>query len=462
MKVYLIGIGGIGMSAIARFYKMEGCRVAGYDRTPSGLTEEMEKSGIEIHYDDNPQILKEFLASDTDDCMIIYTPAVPHSLKEFETAASSGVKMIKRSRALGEICTGKKCYAVAGTHGKTGTSTMTAHIFTSSGKGCTAFLGGISKNYHSNLILEKSENIIAEADEFDRSFLQLYPQAAVITATDADHLDIYGNIGSLRNAFSEFASQINEDGRLILKKGVIIDETAVKAEIKRYGIFSGDGEAPDFHAFNIRKSGLGEYLFDLCLDGNVITDCTLGIPGEVNIENAVAAAALAWTAGISGTEIKKALASFCGVSRRFDVRHKGRLIYIDDYAHHPAELEATIKSVKAMYPDKKITGIFQPHLFSRTRDFATDFAKALSMLDRCVLMEIYPAREEPIPGITSSMLAGMISKIKGEEIPVMEKDSILKMLENDTPEVLVTFGAGNIDRLVPEITDIYDKKENAL
>lgn len=459
-KIYFLGIGGIGMSAIAKYYNHEGMKVAGYDRTPSKITDMLANEGIDIHFEDSPALFDSFTGGDTENTLVIYTPAIPATLGEINHIREKGYRMVKRSRALGEITSGKKCYAVAGTHGKTGTSTLLAHIFTDSGTGCSAFLGGLSKNYGSNLLLYKNDIIVAEADEFDRSFLQLHPDTAVITATDADHLDIYGDLGTIRQAFSEFASQVT--GTLILKSGITLDTTNVKARIMRYGIAGNNGETlPEFFADNIRPAEDGEFTFDLHLNGEKVTGCILGIPGRVNIENAVAASAAAYTAGIPADKIAAALASFKGVERRFDVRHKGRFTYIDDYAHHPEELRATIKSIRGIYPEKTLTGIFQPHLYTRTRDFADGFAEVLSLLDHILLLDIYPARELPIEGVTSGMIAEKIHAASGKTAIILKKEDIIPYLKEKSPELLVTFGAGDIDRLVPAITALYEEMENA-
>ena len=461
-RIYLLGIGGIGMSAIAKYYHAKGLKVAGYDRTPSKITAQMQESGIPVHFEDRPDIFIDFSKSERERTLVIYTPAIPETLEELRYIRNENYRLIKRSMALGEIAKDMKCYAVAGTHGKTGTSTLLAHIFKSSGTGCTAFLGGISKNYGSNLIIGNNDIIVAEADEFDRSFLQLYPEAAAITSADADHLDIYGNIESIRGAFLEFAKHVS--GTVIIKKGVGINLKGATAKILEYCTL-GIGERPegipaDFYAFDIHDEGEGNFTFSMDFQGERITGCRLGIPGLVNIENAVAASALAFTYGISPEKIREALKTFSGVERRFDIRHKGGKIYIDDYAHHPEELRATIGSVREIFPDRKLTGVFQPHLYTRTRDFADDFAKVLGMLDNIILLDIYPARELPIPGVTSGMLIEKIKKFSGKDAVLLKKDELISLFNKEIPELLVTFGAGDIDRLVPVITEIYDKADN--
>lgn len=457
MKVYFLGIGGIGMSAIALYFHRNGDKVAGYDRTPGPVTESLGKEGIQVHFEDRPDLLEEFTGHDTADTLVIYTPAVPESLNELEHARKNGYRIIKRSRALGEIASGKRCLAVAGTHGKTGTSTLLAHLMTEAGNGCSAFLGGISKNYGSNLLTCRNDIIVAEADEFDRSFLQLFPETAVITSTDADHLDIYGNLASIRRSFSDFASQTS--GNLIIRKGIAIDLSAAKAKAWTYGVLEEDGEC-DFHAYGIRREHDGEFSFSMNLNGTVLEGCRLGIPGKINIENAVAASAAAVLSGADPEKLPAALASFRGVKRRFDVRYRGKCIYIDDYAHHPTELAATIESIKEIYPDRKLTGIFQPHLFTRTRDFADGFAESLSMMDRIILLDIYPARELPIEGISSEMLAEKIHSLSGKTATVVDRNDLLDTVRRESPELLVTFGAGDIDRFAEPLSSMLKEMEN--
>jgi UDP-N-acetylmuramate--alanine ligase len=352
---------------------------------------------------------------------------------------------------LGEIAQGQRCMAVAGTHGKTTTSTLVSHLFTASGEGCSAFLGGISKNYDSNLLIHENNVIVAEADEFDRSFLQLFPEVAVITSMDADHLDIYGDEAHIRQAFKDFASQVS--GTVIVKKGLDITADDTKAEIKTYAY--GDATA-DFYA----QPGADGH-FDLHYPGGVIEDCVVGIPGWVNIENGVAAAAIALTYGIEPVKIKEALASFSGVKRRFDMQIKhDDLVYIDDYAHHPNEISAAISSTRERYPDFRYTAIFQPHLYTRTRDFAPEFAAALSKVDRLVLLDIYPAREEPIPGVTSEII---FNEAKSPSKVLLEKDELLGWIKEqklEGKELFMTLGAGDIDRLVGPIAEILTEKHN--
>ena len=369
--IYFIGIGGIGMSAIARYYNTKGFKVSGYDKTPSPLTEALENEGIEVHYEDNI----DYVPKNVEDTLVVYTPAIPKDMGELVYVQEHGYRVIKRSRMLGEITKGQRCMAVAGTHGKTTTSTLTSHLFTASGAGCSAFLGGISKNYNSNLLISSNDVVVAEADEFDRSFLQLFPEIAVITSMDADHLDIYGDEAHIREAFKAFAGQVS--GTLIAKHGLDITPEDTKAQIKTYSF--GNPEA-DFYAEALEEAGH----FNLHYPGGVIEDCVVGIPGWVNIENGVAASAIALTYGIDPQEIKKALASFSGVKRRFDLQVKNeKHIYIDDYAHHPEEISAALSSIRKAYPTMKLTAAFQPHLYTRTRDFAGP-SRSRPRMTRCL------------------------------------------------------------------------------
>ena len=437
--IYFIGIGGIGMSAIARYYNTKGFKVSGYDKTPSPLTEALESEGIEIHYEDNIN----FVPKSVEDTLVVYTPAIPKDMGELVYVQEQGYRVIKRSRMLGEITRGQRCMAVAGTHGKTTTSTLTSHLFTASGAGCSAFLGGISKNYDNNLLIHENDVVVVEADEFDRSFLQLFPEVAVITSMDADHLDIYGDEAHIREAFKAFAGQVS--GTVIAKYGLDITPDDTKAQIKTYSF--GNPQA-DFYAAVLEQAGH----FDLHYPGGVIKDCVVGIPGWVNIENGVAAAAIALTYGIDPQEIKKALSSFSGVKRRFDLQVKNdRHIYIDDYAHHPEEISAALSSIRKAYPGMKLTAAFQPHLYTRTRDFADEFAQALSSVDKLILLEIYPAREEPIPGVTSEII---FKNVTVPEKVLLRRDEFMKYMENEEVELFVTLGAGDIDRFVGPIAQL--------
>ncbi|MCQ2153544.1 MAG: UDP-N-acetylmuramate--L-alanine ligase [Bacteroidales bacterium] len=444
-NVYLIGIGGIGMSAIARYYRFKGMNVSGYDRTPSELTAQLEGEGIAVHYEDRPDLMPE----DVSETLVVYTPAVPSDLGEMRKALSAGYRTVKRSMILGEITRGKRCMAVAGTHGKTTTSTLVAHILTESGTGCSAFLGGISKNYGTNLLVSDSPVVVAEADEFDRSFLQLHPDIAAITAMDADHLDIYGTVENMREAFYEFASQTG--GTIILKYGLELPDT-ITAKIHTYHF---DDESADFHGRNFRLDGSGHYTFDLKYPGGVLSDIRVGTLGRLNVENSIAAAAMCLCAGIDAQHIRSAIGSYRGVVRRLD-EHVNRpgLTYIDDYAHHPAEIAAALRSIREIFPGRHITAVFQPHLYTRTRDFAPEFAEALSAADRVVLLDIYPAREEPISGVSAELI---LKDITCGDKSLVRKEELLDTIGRLRPDVLITFGAGNIDRLVAPIKELLSK-----
>lgn len=446
-NIYFIGIGGIGMSAIARYYKFKGCNVSGYDKTPSELTGELIAEGIGVHYEDNT----DFIPKDVENTLVVYTPAIPHDLKELVYVQEHGYTLLKRSKTLGEIAKGQRCLAVAGTHGKTTTSTLLAHIFTDSKVGCSAFLGGISKNYDTNLLVSHNPTIVAEADEFDRSFLQLFPEIAVITAMDADHLDIYGDLKHVHEAFQAFAGQVS--GTVITKLGLDITPNHTKARIMRY---SYNDPRADFYADNLRKDECGYFTFNLKYPDGVIKDCRVGVPGWVNVENAVAASAIALVYGIDPEAIRHALGTFLGVKRRFDIHvNRPGCAYIDDYAHHPNEISTAISSMRDIFPGRRLTAIFQPHLYTRTRDFADEFAKALSAVDKLILLDIYPAREEPIPGVSSRLI---FDKVTAPEKVLLKKEMLMKYLEDEKIDTLITFGAGNIDRFIPQITDLLNKR----
>ena len=442
-NIYFIGIGGIGMSAIARYYKFKGLNVSGYDKTPSELTGELQKEGIDVHYEDNV----DFIPKDVEGTLVVYTPAIPKDMGELVYVQEHGYKVVKRSRVLGEITDGQRCLAVSGTHGKTTTSTLTAHILTESGEGCSAFLGGISKNYDTNLLMSHTPTVVAEADEFDRSFLQLHPEIAVITAMDADHLDIYGDISHVREAFKEFASQVH--GTVIAKLGLDITPADTSARILRYHY---DDSRADFYARNPRPDKLGYFTFDIVYPGGVIENVKCGTPGWVNVENSIAAAAICLTYGLKPEAIRKAIGTFSGVKRRLDIHlNTESLSYIDDYAHHPKELATAISSMRDIFPGRKLTAVFQPHLYTRTRDFAADFAAALSQVDKLILLDIYPAREQPIPGVTSDII---FDKVTAPEKVLLKKEELMGYLEKEPLDVLVTFGAGNIDRFIEPITEM--------
>lgn len=445
--VYFIGIGGIGMSAIARYYKFKGLRVSGYDRTPSELTKQLEKEGIGVHYEDNT----DYIPKNTEETLVVYTPAIPDDMGELVYVKSHGYRVVKRSRILGEITKGQVCLAVAGTHGKTTTSTLVAHILTESGHGCSAFLGGISKNYNTNFLVSHTPTVVAEADEFDRSFLQLHPTIAAITAMDADHLDIYGDLAHVQDAFREFASQVEET--VILKYGLPLTGEHTNARIFTYHY---NDKRADFHAENLSADASGHFTYDLIYPGGVLSGIRVGTLGWVNVENSIAAAAICLCYGIDGQKVKKAIGSYQGAKRRLDEQiNNGRITYIDDYAHHPAELATAISSIREIFPGRKITGIFQPHLYTRTRDLAPEFAEALSGLDKLILLDIYPAREEPIPGVTSDII---FKDVTAAEKVLITKEELMPLLEKEDVDVLVTFGAGNIDRFIEPIKEMLSKR----
>ena len=446
-NVYFIGIGGIGMSALARYYKFKGYNVAGYDRTPSDLTFALEAEGIDVHYQDQPELLPE----DKNETLVVYTPAIPADLGELVKAREEGYLLLKRSRTLGEVAKGQRCLAVAGTHGKTTTSTLIAHILTHSGEGCSAFLGGISRNYGTNLLMSENPTIVAEADEFDRSFLQLFPEIAVITAVDADHLDIYGDYAHVVEAFKAFASQIS--GILIAKKGIPVGPADTKAKVYTYHYTD---TSADFYPVSAQPDACGCFHYDLHTPDGVIPGFKVGAPGWVNCENSVAAAAVALCYGIDPEAVKAAIACFEGVKRRLEVHvNTPKLSYVDDYAHHPAELSSAITSLRNMFPGRKITAIFQPHLFTRTRDFAAEFAASLSLVDKLILLDIYPAREEPIPGVTSEII---FKDVTAPEKVLIKKEQLMDYLSEEPLDVLVTFGAGNVDRFIEPITEMLNKR----
>lgn len=448
--IYFVGIGGIGMSNLARYFKSKGREVAGYDRTKSKLTEELENEGIAVHYtDDIAAVPLEFLKNDS--TLVVRTPAVPEDHSELRFFHKNGYKIMKRAQVLGEVSRSSRSLCIAGTHGKTTTTTMTAHLLKQSSIDCSAFLGGISNNYNTNLLLSESSDLtVVEADEYDRSFHQLTPYMAVITSVDADHLDIYKTHAEYLESFAHFTELIRPDGCLIIKKGLPLKHRLQPGV--RLFTYSVEEKA-DFYAANIRY-GNGRLYFDFSYPGGTISDIELGVPVKVNVENAVAALALAHLNGVSDDELRESLASFRGSWRRFDFQiRRDDFVYLDDYAHHPEELRASISSIKALYPDKKITGIFQPHLYSRTRDFADQFASVLSELDDLILLDIYPAREQPIPGVTSEMILEKVT-LKSKTITTLDK--VFDVLSIKQPEILVTLGAGSIDTLVPLIKRRYE------
>jgi UDP-N-acetylmuramate--alanine ligase len=448
---YFLGVGGIGMSALARFFNHYKKTVYGYDKTETVLTNQLQAEGVKCHFEENETLLKETLSKfSKEEILIVYTPAVPKEHLEYQYVIKNGYTVLKRSQVLGEISKQFKTIAIAGTHGKTTTTTLVTHLLKSAGFNCFSFMGGISKNYNTNLLLgdvnDKNTYMVVEADEYDRSFLTLHPQIAVITSVDADHLDIYGDVNHVKDGYTLFSKQVTENGILIVKKNVDND---LKLTAKRL-IYSLNLDT-EYCAQSITIEN-AQFFYDIKSPLENINAVTLGLPGLHNVENSIAAVAIAQQLGIKGDVIKNALRSFSGVKRRFDYRVKtDAIVYIDDYAHHPEELKATIGSVKKLYPTKKITGIFQPHLYSRTRDFADAFAESLDMLDECILLEIYPAREKPIEGVTSQML---IDKMKSKNKKVLSKNETLEFLKINTPQVLLTMGAGDIDGLIEPIEKI--------
>lgn len=450
-SIYFIGIGGIGMSNLARYFMSKGMKVAGYDRAETPLTKALVNEGAEIHYVDKLQFIPAY-CKDKNETLVVYTPAVPSDNEEVVYFRENGFIMQKRAQVLGTITKSSKALCCAGTHGKTTTSSMLAHILKQSHLDTNAFLGGILKNYDSNLMLsDKSEFTVIEADEYDRSFHWLHPYMALITSVDPDHLDIYGTEEEYLKSFEKFTSLIQQGGALVMKHNIKLSPK-MREDVKVYTYSIDQG---DFHARNI-KIGNGEISFDFVTPKDVIENVQLGVPIRINIENGIGAMALAWLNGATPDELRHGMATFQGAKRRFDfILKTDRLVMIDDYAHHPQELAASITSVKALYPHRKLTGIFQPHLYSRTRDFATEFAQSLSLLDELILLDIYPAREKPIEGVTSEIIFDKVtcSKVlcnKKELLPLLER-------KNDI-EILLTIGAGDIDQLLEPIKEILEEK----
>lgn len=453
-QVYFLGIGGIGMSALARYFASQGIAVSGYDRTATELTAALENEGIAVHYNDDPALMPANL--DVADSLIVYTPAVPATHQELNALIDRGFEIHKRAEVLGIICNSKRTIAVAGTHGKTSVSTITAHILKSSDLGCAAFMGGISKNYQTNLLLDNtgSEWIVAEADEFDRSFLHLKPELAVITSMDADHLDIYGSHGKVIESFQLFASQIKQGGALVYKNGLPLGaDLSVQYKSYSYSIT----ETADFCALNIELKD-GYYQFDLKTPEITIKKLVLNYPGLLNVENAVAASALALLAGVSPEDIRGALATYAGVKRRFDIHlNNENFVLIDDYAHHPEELRATIQSVRDIYRGRILTGVFQPHLYSRTNDFAEGFARSLDLLDEIVLLDIYPARELPMQGVTSELI---FKQLENANKRLCAKSGLVELARTFKPGIIIMMGAGDIDTLVEPVKEQLLKYED--
>ncbi len=455
-NIYFLGIGGIGMSALARYFLHEGRRVAGYDRTPSALTEALEAEGAAIHYEEDVRLIPEaFLDPAT--TMVVYTPAVPHDHAEYRYFLEHGFRVEKRSQMLGHLSAGKYVMAVAGTHGKTTTSTLVAWLNRALTGGGSAFLGGVSKNFDSNLVLGGGARLAVEADEFDRSFLRLYPDVAVVTSADADHLDIYGTHEAVKEAFSQFIGQIRPGGSLIIKQGLDLRIDNPGITVWRYAL-----DTPcDFYAARVRLLEGGHYRYDIVTPDGVIADCTLGVPGWVNIENSVAAVASVWCAArhegvaLDAERLREGLASFAGVKRRFEFYvNTPKQVYMDDYAHHPRELAATLLSLRRMFPRRRITALFQPHLYTRTRDLCDGFAEALSHADEVVLLPIYPAREEPIEGVTSEIIAERVT------VPcrIVPREALADAVAAMPTDVVVSFGAGNIDACCGAIAEKLKQK----
>lgn len=447
-SVYFVGAGGIGMSALIRYFLSKGKTVAGYDRTPSELTERLIVEGAQIHYEENVDLIPQ-ACKDKDTTLVVFTPAIPHDHRELAYFRQNGFEIHKRAQVLGLITRGSKALCVAGTHGKTTTSTMAAHLLHQSHVGCTAFLGGISKNYGTNLLLSAdSPYTVIEADEFDRSFHWLSPYMSVITATDSDHLDIYGTKEAYLESFRHYTTLIQPGGALIIHTGLEM-KPDVQPGVRTYTYSRTEG---DFHAENIRIGG-GEIVIDFVAPDTRINDIRLGVPVSINIENGVAAMALAHLNGATDEEIRQGMASFGGVDRRFDFRLKtDRLVLLSDYAHHPAEIAQSVKSIRELYSDRKITAIFQPHLYTRTRDFYKDFADSLSLLDEIILTEIYPAREEPIPGVSSQLIYDNLRP--GIEKYICPKKDLLNFLATKSFQVVIVLGAGDLDNYIPEIIKI--------
>lgn len=439
------------MSAIARYFLHKGVVVAGYDKTPSALTSQLEKEGMLIHYDEDVEKIPA-ACKDVRSCLVVYTPAIPAEHKELTFFCENGFEIQKRAQVLGTLTRTHKGLCVAGTHGKTTTSTICAHIMHESHVDCNAFLGGISKNYGTNYILSDSDYVVIEADEFDRSFHWLRPWMSVITATDPDHLDIYGTKEAYLESFRKYSSLIQPGGALIIHKDLEMKED-LQPGVRRYDYSRDSG---DFHAENIRI-GNGEIYFDFVSPVECVKDIQLGQPIPINIENGVAAMAMAQLNGCTADELRKGMKTYAGVDRRFDFKIKNdRIVFLSDYAHHPKEIFQSVSSIRELYKDKKITAIFQPHLYTRTRDFYKDFANSLSLLDEVVLCDIYPAREQPIPGVTSKLIYDNLKP--GVKKEMIHKEEVLDFVSNHRFEVLIVLGAGDLDNYVPQIAKILEKR----
>ena len=451
-SVYFIGAGGIGMSALVRYFLSKGKKVGGYDRTPSELTMKLIEEGADIHYEEAPEkIPAEF--KNPESTLVVYTAAMPEDHILLQYFRKHGFTIYKRAQVLGMLTRSSKGLCAAGTHGKTTTSTMTAHLLHQSQVGCDAFLGGISKNYGTNLLLsDSSAYVVIEADEFDRSFHWLSPYATIITSTDADHLDIYGTEEAYLESFNHYTSLIQPGGSLVIREGIRL-QPRLQEGVRLYTYSSESG---DFHAENIRIGG-GEIVFDYVSPLGNISDVQLGVPVAINIENGIAAMALAQLSGVSNEEIKTGMASFRGVDRRFDFKIKtDKVVYLSDYAHHPEEIKQSILSMRALYGDKKLTGIFQPHLYTRTRDFYQEFAESLSLLDEVILTDIYPARELPIEGVSSQLIYDNLRP--GIDKILCTKEEVIDILKKKEIEVLMTLGAGDIENYAPQICEILNER----
>lgn len=451
--VYFVGAGGIGMSALERYFLSQGLVVAGYDRTPCALTEELRAEGADIHYEDNPDLIPE-ACRDPQETLVVYTPAIPESHRELTYFRQGGFDIQKRAQVLGTLTRSMKGLCVAGTHGKTTTTSMCAHLLHESTVGCNAFLGGITKNYGTNYLLDqKSEYVVIEADEFDRSFHQLRPFATVITATDADHLDIYGTEEAYLESFAHYTSLVQPGGALVVHRGLKMQER-LQPGVRRYDYARTEG---DFHAENIRIGG-GRILFDFVSPLGNIADVELGVPVSINIDNGIAALALAQLAGAGEAELRRAMATFAGVDRRFDfVLKNDRHVLLSDYAHHPAEIRQSILSVREVFEGRKVSAVFQPHLFTRTRDFFKEFADSLSLLDEVFLTEIYPARELPIEGVTSQLIYDNLRPDMAKHL--VAKSQLVEALKHSDTDVLIVLGAGDVVDLMPALKAALEGEE---
>lgn len=449
-NIYFLGIGGIGMSALARWFNINGFQVAGYDRTSTALTDTLQKEGIAVHFDDSIDLIPSAFLENPTQTLVVFTPAIPKDHQEYNYLINNHFPLLKRSKVLGLIANEMYTIGIAGTHGKTTTSSMTAHLLRHSNVNCAAFLGGITQNYGTNMLLNKpSEDLssvpcVVEADEFDRSFLTLFPEIAVVTSTDADHLDIYGDHHAVLDSFSAYVSQIKPTGQLFMKKGLAL-APKTQAKVWEYSLNEGD-----YYAQNIRIENAC-FIFDVVHPGGIIKGLKLKVPGFHNVENAIAAIAIGLTIGLTENQIREAIATFGGVKRRFEYYLKtDSNVLIDDYAHHPTEVAAFLSSLKALYPDRHITAIFQPHLYSRTRDFALEFAQSLSIADSVVLLEIYPARELPIEGVSSDLIFKHITCDKTQCV----KSDLINVIKNRSTDVIATIGAGDIDTYIEPLKQL--------